>query len=133
MKNILIILFLALSLFAKNNDPETMDYIEHNGYSKYVYSLKTYVFPDYPNMFFINVSMLNKNDEKVSFRIVQEYTLPITDCTFAYEKSNSKGSSLSWTNTHCNNLLSEKGELLLIKKILTNIDNKLGYIYNQGE
>ncbi len=131
MKIFLLILLLGLSLFGKDNDPESISYIEKNGHSKYVSKLSLSTFASDPNIFFIQVKMINKSNKTVAFQLIQEYNMPLRYCTFEYLKNYEKESSLRFDNA-CN-ILSDKGAQKFVINLLNNIESKLEYVYNEGE
>lgn len=130
MKKIILFLFLSILSFADNI--KNTEYLDKSRILRNVDKIRVTTFGEHPNTFFINIYMFNKSNKKVFFQIVQEYDLPLSQCTFNYDKNLESKSSFIWTG-NCNELLSDKGQILFLTNLENSIEKKILYIYYEGD
>lgn len=130
MKKIILILFLSILSFADNI--KNAEYLDKSSILKNIDKIRVGTFGEHPNTFFVNIYMLNKSNKKIMFQVVQEYDLPLTQCTFNYDKNLENKSSFNWTG-NCNELLSDKGQILFLINLEKSLEKKILYMYYEGE
>lgn len=131
-KYLFLSLFFITNLFSEEN--ELNKYMNSNDHLKSVNYIGTYVSASSESTIGsnnISLNLTNKEGENVSFPVLKDQPIIITDCDFKIKKERTY--FYSRMNSDCDKILSKEAQKKYIFDILYSLENKIKYIYNKGD
>lgn len=127
-----VFLILLLSIFCLGDDLN--DYLKSKPYLNSLTQFDSFVTGNTESIIgsnLITISLVNKNREKVSFKILKDQPIIITDCDFKIFK---KGENFSFSiDSDCNSFLSPTAQNKYVLDIIKSSEQKINFIYNKGD
>jgi hypothetical protein len=131
MKKLLILLAFISSIFAEENININFFDTKH---LNSIIELRTFISSNQESTIgsnVISVYLKNKEDQKVSFKILKEIPLIITICDFKILKD--KDFFEVKIDEKCNDILSKKAQKKHILETIRSIEKQIEFVYNKGD
>lgn len=132
MKKLFLILIISISCFGNNDLNQYLKSKEHLNAIKEIDTFVTANRESAIGYNVISITIINKENQLVKFKVLKEVPLIITTCDFTLEKNKENNFSYSFDND-CYQILSVAAQKKHVFEIIDSIENQLEFIYQKGD
>lgn len=132
MKKLLMILIISIACFGNNDLNQYLKSKEHLNSIKEIDTFVTSNRESTIGYNVISITIINKENQLVEFKVLKEVPLIITTCDFKLEKNKENNFSYSFNND-CYKILSVTAQKKHVFEIIDSIENQLEFIYKKGD